>query len=125
MEKEIEQIVGKMLIERNLTISLAESCTGGMIASKLVNYPGISSVFVEACVTYSNGAKMSRLNVKSTTLEKYGAVSQETAREMAYGIANTSGTDIGISVTGIAGPDGGTPQKQLDLYMWVYIYKEM
>ena len=122
MKIEIEEIVGKMLIEKGLTISTAESCTGGMIASKLVNYPGISSVFMESCVTYSNEAKMSRLNVKSRTLEKYGAVSTETAGEMAYGIATTSKTDIGISVTGVAGPDGGTLEKPVGLvYVGLYI----
>ena len=84
---------------------VAESCTGGMIASNLVEYPGISAALVEGCVTYSNEAKMHRLGVKAETLEKYGAVSEETAKEMAEGIARTSGADIGVATTGVAGPE--------------------
>lgn len=111
----LEEVVANTLIERNLTIALAESCTGGLIASKLVNCPGISSVFMEGAVTYSNDAKMRRLKVKAETLDKYGAVSEETAREMALGIQEAAKADIGISVTGIAGPDGGTPEKPVGL----------
>lgn len=111
----LEEVVANTLIERNLTIALAESCTGGLIASKLVNCPGISSVFLEGAVTYSNDAKMRRLKVKAETLDKYGAVSEETAREMALGIQEAAKADIGISVTGIAGPDGGTPEKPVGL----------
>lgn len=76
-----------------------------MIASNLVEYPGISAALVEGCVTYSNEAKMHRLGVKAETLEKYGAVSEETAKEMAEGIARTSGADIGVATTGVAGPE--------------------
>lgn len=111
----LEEAVAKILIDKKLTIALAESCTGGLIASKLVNCPGISSVFLEGAVTYSNDAKMRRLNVKADTLDKYGAVSEETAREMVLGIRETAESDIGISVTGIAGPDGGTPEKPVGL----------
>lgn len=111
----LEEVVANTLIERNLTIALAESCTGGLIASKLVNCPGISLVFLEGAVTYSNDAKMRRLKVKAETLDKYGAVSEETAREMALGIQKAAKADIGISVTGIAGPDGGTPEKPVGL----------
>lgn len=126
MEVELEETLGKLLIEKGLTISTAESCTGGMIASKLVNYPGISSAFMESAVTYSNAAKIHRLNVSVATLEKYGAVSEETAKEMAFGIASTSGTDIGISVTGIAGPDGGTLEKPVGLvYVGLYLKGEI
>ncbi len=111
-----------MLIDKDYTISSAESCTGGLIAAKLVNYPGISKVFKEGAVTYSNEAKINRLGVKRETLDKYGAVSYETAREMAEGIAKTSDTDIGIATTGIAGPDGGSPEKPVGLvYMGLYI----
>ena len=100
--------------EKTLTISTAESCTGGMIASKLIEVPGISENFVEGIVSYSNEAKIKRLKVKKETLEKYGAVSEEVAREMLAGLK----TDIGISTTGIAGPDGGTKNKPVGL---VYI----
>ena len=100
--------------EKPLTISTAESCTGGMIASKLIEVPGISENFIEAIISYSNEAKIKRLKVKKETLEKYGAVSEEVAREMLAGL----NTDIGISTTGIAGPDGGTKEKPVGL---VYI----
>jgi nicotinamide-nucleotide amidase len=117
-ETSIEKYVCEKLIEKNLTISTAESCTGGMIASKLVDYPGISKVFKEGFITYSNESKINRLGVKKETLEKYGAVSEETAEEMAKGAALASGSDIGLSVTGIAGPEGGTKEKPVGL---VYI----
>ena len=100
--------------EKPLTISTAESCTGGMIASKLIEVPGISENFIEAIVSYSNEAKIKRLKVKKETLEKYGAVSEEVAREMLAGL----NTDIAISTTGIAGPGGGTKDKPVGL---VYI----
>ena len=100
--------------KKALTISTAESCTGGMIASKLIEVPGISENFIEGIVSYSNEAKIKRLKVKKETLEKYGAVSEEVAREMLEGLK----TDIGISTTGIAGPGGGTKDKPVGL---VYI----
>ena len=100
--------------EKPLTISTAESCTGGMIASKLIEVPGISTNFIEGIVSYSNEAKIKRLKVKKETLEKYGAVSEEVAREMLAGLK----TDVGISTTGIAGPGGGTKDKPVGL---VYI----
>ncbi len=122
----IEDVVAKLLIEKKLTISTAESCTGGMIASTLINYPGISEVFLEGAVTYSNEAKHKRLGVKNETLEKYGAVSEETAREMAVGIAKTAKTDVSIVTTGIAGPEGGTPEKPVGLvYVGVYVQGEV
>ena len=118
----IEDVVAKLLIENKYTVSTAESCTGGMIASTLINYPGISEVFMEGAVTYSNEAKHKRLGVKNETLEKYGAVSEETAREMAIGIAREANTDISISTTGIAGPGGGTDEKPVGLvYIGVFI----
>ena len=83
----------------------AESCTGGMVAARMVNVSGVSDVFMQGMVTYSNEAKMHRLGVKAETLEKYGAVSEETAKEMAEGIARTSGADIGLATTGVAGPE--------------------
>lgn len=118
----IEEVVAEMLMDRKLTIAVAESCTGGLLSSKLINYPGISSVFMEGMVTYSNEAKIKRLGVRKETLEKYGAVSERTASEMAEGIAKTANTDIGMSVTGIAGPGGGTADKPVGLvYVGLYI----
>lgn len=116
----VEDKTAALLLEKDITIAVAESLTGGMVASRLIGYPGISNVFKEGFVTYSNEAKMNTLNVKRETLEKYGAVSEETAKEMAYGAAQVAGTDIGVSTTGIAGP-GGTEEKPVGLaYVCVY-----
>ena len=117
-ETNIQNTVCKKLIEDNITIACAESCTGGLVAAAFTDMPGISSVFKEGAVTYSNEAKMKMLGVKKETLDKYGAVSPETAAEMAEGIAKTSGCEIGVSTTGIAGPGGGTEEKPVGL---VYI----
>lgn len=108
--------------EKPLTISTAESCTGGMIASKLIEVPGISTNFIEGIVSYSNEAKIKRLKVKKETLEKYGAVSEEVAREMLAGLK----TDVGISTTGIAGPGGGTKDKPVGLvYIGIKVKNEV
>lgn len=115
-DESLEYVVYKLLKEKAMTVSFAESCTGGMISGRLTNVPGVSSVFMNSIVTYSNEAKMKFLNVKEETLSKFGAVSSETALEMARGIQKVSGTDIGVSVTGIAGPDGGTAEKPVGLY---------
>ncbi len=118
----IETVVSQMLIEKNLTISTAESCTGGLVSATLINYPGISSVFMEGCVTYSNESKINRLGVNPNTLELHGAVSEETAIEMAEGIAKNFNTNVAISTTGIAGPEGGTSEKPVGLvYIGIYI----
>lgn len=125
-ETTLEDILGNMLIEKGLTIATAESCTGGMVAARLINYPGISASILEGAVTYSNEAKVRRLGVKEKTLNIFGAVSEETAREMAEGIARTSGADIGIATTGIAGPGGGTKEKPVGLvYISVYYNNEV
>ncbi|OOM70192.1 competence/damage-inducible protein A [Clostridium sp. BL-8] len=122
----LEDVVAELLTEKKLTISTAESCTGGMIAATLINYPGISEVLLEGAVTYSNEAKHKRLGVKNETLEKYGAVSEETAREMAIGIAKTANADVSIVTTGIAGPGGGTEEKPVGLvYIGVYVQGEV
>ena len=128
----IEKVVGDLLIKNNLKISTAESCTGGMIASRLVSISGISDVFLEGAVTYANEAKVRTLNVKEETLKKYGAVSEETAREMAEGMAKRTGSDIAVVTTGIAGPGGGTKEKPVGLvYIGlyykgeVYVYKNV
>ncbi|MCC0718446.1 competence/damage-inducible protein A [Clostridioides sp. ZZV14-6105] len=121
-ESALEDAVSKLLVEKNLTIAVAESCTGGLVSSSLINYPGISSVFLEGCVTYSNESKMKRLGVKKETLEDFGAVSEQTAIEMAEGIAKGFGANIGISTTGVAGPGGGTEEKPVGLvYTAIYI----
>ncbi len=121
-ETTLDFVIGETLLKKKLTISTAESCTGGLLAGTLINYPGISSAFLEGAVTYNNEAKIKRLGVKKETLEKYGAVSNETAGEMARGIALSAGTDIGISTTGIAGPEGGTEDKPVGLvYIGLFI----
>jgi len=117
-DKNLEDVVGELLIENNLTISLAESCTGGLISAVLTDIPGISAVFNRGIVCYSNEAKVANCNVNNDTLLKYGAVSRGTAIEMAKGIRINAGTDIGLSVTGIAGPGGGAESKPVGL---VYI----
>ena len=117
-ETDMQTVVAELLLAKKITIAVAESCTGGMIASRLIDFPGISEVLVEGCVTYSNDAKMRRLGVKEETLSQYGAVSPQTAKEMAEGIAKTSGAEIGVATTGIAGPGGGTEEKPVGL---VYI----
>lgn len=125
-EAQVEEVVGKMLVDNKLTISTAESCTGGLLAGKLINYPGISSVFKEGVITYSNESKIKRLKVKKEILDKFGAVSSQVAAEMAEGIAKAAGTDIGISTTGIAGPEGGSDEKPLGLvYIGLYIQGEV
>lgn len=107
----LENVVCEMLTKRGETVSFAESCTGGLLASRLVNIPGASAVLNEAHVTYSNEVKARLLGVKQETLENFGAVSEQCAVEMAEGVRRISGADWGVSTTGIAGPDGGTPEK--------------
>lgn len=114
----LEKAVAKLLLKNQLTVSFAESCTGGMIAGRFVNVPGVSGAFGTGYVTYSNQAKRKLLGVKKSTLKQYGAVSSQTAKEMAEGALAASGADMAVSVTGIAGPDGGTKEKPVGL---VYI----
>lgn len=122
----LEDIIGDMLVKNNYTISTAESCTGGLVAGTLINYPGISKCFIEGAVTYANEAKIRSLGVSKEILENYGAVSYECAEAMARGIAKKTGTDIGISTTGIAGPGGGTLEKPVGLvYIGLYFKGEV
>jgi nicotinamide-nucleotide amidase len=107
----LEEVLGSMLAERGLTIGLAESCTGGLIASRLTDVPGSSRYVERGVVTYSNASKTELLGVPEDMIAAHGAVSEPVAVAMAEGIRSRSGVDIGIGVTGIAGPDGGTPEK--------------
>ena len=111
----LEEQVVALLIEKGLSITTVESCTAGLIGATLVNVPGVSKVFSEGYITYSNSAKIKLVNVKKETLEQYGAVSREVALEMVEGAARKSKADVAISATGIAGPDGGTPDKPVGL----------
>ena len=117
-EDRLENLVIEKLKKNNLTLSVAESCTGGMLSAKIVGISGASEIYKEGLTTYSNEAKVKRLGVKQETLDKYGAVSEETAREMVQGLT----TDVAISTTGIAGPLGGTEEKPVGLvYMGIRI----
>lgn len=111
----MEQAVVGALLAKGLTVAVAESCTGGMIASLLTGVPGVSACFLEGHVTYSNEAKTRSLGVSKEALARYGAVSEEVARAMAEGLRARTSADICLSVTGIAGPDGGTDQKPVGL----------
>lgn len=121
-EDTLEKVVTQLLISKKLTLAVAESLTGGELTSRLVDVPGISKALLEGIVAYSNQAKLDRLGVSQETLEAYGAVSAQTATEMARGAAAGAGADIGISTTGIAGPGGGTDKKPVGLtYIGVYM----
>lgn len=115
---ELSDAVGKLLIENKKTVTFAESCTGGLIAKKITDTAGSSIYFKSSVVTYSNEAKMKYLGVKEETLQNFGAVSEETAKEMAEGAIASSESDYSVSVTGIAGPEGGSKDKPVGL---VYI----
>ncbi|MBQ3038137.1 MAG: nicotinamide-nucleotide amidohydrolase family protein [Clostridia bacterium] len=114
-EQSLPQAVVEMLIKKGLTISAAESCTGGMFAKMITDISGSSAVLNESYVTYANEAKTKILGVKSETLEKYGAVSEQTAYEMAQGLYKVSQADVCVCFTGIAGPGGGTKEKPVGL----------
>jgi nicotinamide-nucleotide amidase len=105
----------KFCIDKNLTIATAESCTGGLVAGALTEVPGSSAVVDRGFVTYSNAAKQQMLGVTAATLKQYGAVSRQTAEAMAQGALSKSKADLVVSITGIAGPGGGTPDKPVGL----------
>jgi len=111
----LSQQVGEALTKKKLTVSTAESCTGGLIMSTLTDVSGSSAYVMGGIVTYSNEAKMQMVNVQESTLIQHGAVSEPTAREMAIGVRNVFDTDYALSVTGIAGPGGGTDEKPVGL----------
>ena len=114
----LQDAVVKLLKKHELTVTTAESCTGGLLAGTLVSVPGVSDVFKEGFVTYSNKAKRRHLDVSKSTLRKYGAVSAQTAKEMAKGGVFATDADVCVAITGLAGPDGATPEKPVGL---VYI----
>lgn len=114
----LQQILGNTLKDNGMTISLAESCSGGYIAHLLTNIAGSSAYFLGGVVSYSNSAKMNLLNVKQTTLDTHGAVSQQAVEEMAKGAIDAFGSDCAIAVSGIAGPDGGTEEKPVGT-IWI------
>jgi nicotinamide-nucleotide amidase len=114
--RSMEQVVLKLLEAKGLTLALAESITGGMIGEMITRVPGSSSVFMGSVVSYSNEMKCRILGVSESTLQAYGAVSHECAREMAQGARIAGIADVGLSVTGIAGPDGGTPEKPVGTF---------
>ncbi|GAB3885590.1 competence/damage-inducible protein A [Spirosoma agri] len=115
---ELEIVVGKLLTEKNLTLGIAESCTGGFVSSQITKIPGSSAYFWGSIVSYSNAVKVNQLGVQASMLEQFGAVSEETVRQMAEGVRTALGTNVGIATSGIAGPDGGTPDKPVGT-IWI------
>lgn len=120
----LEEVVVRTLKEKGLTIACAESCTGGLVCKRLTDIPGSSACVLGGFVTYTNQMKIKQLGVKPETLEKYGAVSQQTALEMARGAQAESGADIGVGITGIAGPDGGSEEKPVGTVWVAVVYKD-
>jgi nicotinamide-nucleotide amidase len=114
-ERPVEELVLSLCAARGLTLATAESCTGGMVAARLTNVPGASAAFVGAVVAYADDVKRADLGVDADVLDRHGAVSAETAAAMSRGVRERLGADVGVSVTGIAGPDGGTPEKPVGL----------
>lgn len=113
--RDLAEVVAALLVARGTTLALAESCTGGLVASRLTAVPGSSAFFDRGYVTYSNRAKVELLGVDPSTLERHGAVSEETAREMAAGARRAAGSDLAVAITGIAGPTGATEDKPVGL----------
>ena len=111
----LEEVVGNRLRELGLTLATAESCTGGLLGHRITGVSGSSDYYLGGVVSYNNKAKMELLGVKKQTLEKFGSVSEETVREMAQGVKSLFKTDLGISISGIAGPTGGSPEKPVGL----------
>lgn len=118
MEKPLEILVGERLRHRGLRLAVAESCTGGLIGHRLTNVPGSSTYYMGSVTAYAYEAKVRLLGVRWETLEKYGAVSKETVLEMSRGVRRALAADIGLAVSGIAGPGGGTPDKPVGL-TWI------
>lgn len=124
-EAALEEVAVELLAKSGFTVSTAESCTGGLVAATLINVPGASNVINVGFITYSNEAKNRFIGVSDATLEAYGAVSRQTAKEMAEGAAAAGQADVGLSTTGIAGPGGGTTEKPVGLvYIGCCVRKE-
>jgi nicotinamide-nucleotide amidase len=119
----MEEVVGRLLIENGKTLAVAESCTGGLIAQRLTEIPGSSKFFIEGIVAYANAAKIRTLNVAPDLIERFGAVSAEVAEAMSKGMLERTDTDFAISVTGVAGPTGGTEDKPVGLVFIGYADK--
>ncbi|MBC8153281.1 MAG: competence/damage-inducible protein A, partial [Bacteroidetes bacterium] len=117
---ELENVVGNLLNAKSLTLGIAESCTGGYVSSRITSVPGSSAYFQGGIISYSNALKISQLGVDPATLEQFGAVSEQTATQMAEGIRRVLSTDVGVATTGIAGPDGGTPDKPVGT-VWIAV----
>ena len=113
-----ETLVGDLLRRRGWSLATAESCTGGLIGDKITNVPGSSDYYLGGVIAYSNQIKLEQLGVQSATLEQFGAVSQETVIEMARGVRLRFRSDVGLSVSGVAGPGGGSPEKPVGL-TWI------
>lgn len=122
-ELTMEEVVGQLLLQKKLTLALAESCTGGLISHRITRVAGSSAYFLGAAITYSNSEKIRSLGVSAATLARVGAVSRETALEMSQGIRQRTGADLGLSVTGVAGPAGGSPDKPVGT-VWVGICQD-
>jgi PncC family amidohydrolase len=118
LEKPLEVVAGELLLQHHLKLAVAESCTGGLLSHIITNVPGSSNYYLGGVISYANEVKVGLLGVSQATLEKHGAVSAETALEMAHGARQALGADIGIAVSGIAGPSGGTPEKPVGT-VWV------
>jgi nicotinamide-nucleotide amidase len=122
-EATLEDVIGELLLQKQLTLALAESCTGGLISHRITRIPGSSAYFLGAAITYSNAEKIRSLGVSRKTLARAGAVSEETALEMSHGVRQRTGADIGLSVTGVAGPSGGSSEKPVGT-VWVSICQD-
>ncbi len=117
-DDELETVIGRLLIDKKLTLGIAESCTGGYVSAQITKVPGSSAYFQGSVVSYSNDIKIKQLGVSPDTLAQHGAVSEETIRQMAEGVRRVLNTSIGIATSGIAGPDGGTPDKPVGT-IWI------
>lgn len=125
-DETLEMAVVRLLKKHELTVTTAESCTGGLLAARLVNVPGVSDVFREGFITYANRSKRKILDVSKSTLKKYGAVSEQTAKEMATGGVFATDADVCVAITGLAGPDGGTEEKPVGLvYIACYLHEKV